>query len=306
MDLRRTRRRSVIERYNRTGYIFILPWVIGFAVLLLQPLIQTVQFSFSKVDITASGYTTDAVGWEHFFYAFREDASFPKLLANSVVSMLTDVPILLIFSFFAAVLLRKNFRGCRVVKGIFFITVIMSSGVFIQMQNETIAANTVQLSAAMNSAAGAASSLKSIDIGKYLVDAGISEEIVAYLAAPVEALFSVMTRSGIQIFIFLAGLSSISPALYEACSIEGATGWETFWMITFPMTSPLIVVNLIYSIVDSFMANDNQALQYIYSQAFDKLNYGYASALSWIYFAAVGLIIALATLVISKRVVYHT
>lgn len=306
MDLRRTRRRSVIERYNRTGYIFILPWVIGFAVLLLQPLIQTVQFSFSKVDITASGYTTDAVGWEHFFYAFREDASFPKLLANSVVSMLTDVPILLIFSFFAAVLLRKNFRGCRVVKGIFFITVIMSSGVFIQMQNETIAANTVQLSAAMNSAAGAASSLKSIDIGKYLVDAGISEEIVAYLAAPVEALFSVMTRSGIQIFIFLAGLSSISPALYEACSIEGATGWETFWMITFPMTSPLIVVNLIYSIVDSFMANDNQALQYIYSQAFDKLNYGYASALSWIYFAAVGLVIALATLVISKRVVYHT
>ncbi|MFR1433999.1 MAG: carbohydrate ABC transporter permease [Acutalibacteraceae bacterium] len=306
MDLRRTRRRSVIERYNRTGYIFILPWVIGFAVLLLQPLIQTVQFSFSEVDITASGYTTDAVGWEHFFYAFREDASFPKLLANSVVSMLTDVPILLIFSFFAAVLLRKNFRGCRVVKGIFFITVLMSSGVCIQMQNETIAANTVQLSAAMNSAAGAASSLKSIDIGKYLVDAGISEEIVAYLAAPVEALFSVMTRSGIQIFIFLAGLSSISPALYEACSIEGATGWETFWMITFPMTSPLIVVNLIYSIVDSFMANDNQALQYIYRQAFDKLNYGYASALSWIYFAAVGLIIALATLVISKRVVYHT
>ena len=67
MDLRRTRRRSVIERYNRTGYIFILPWVIGFAVLLLQPLIQTVQFSFSEVDITASGYTTDAVGWEHFF-----------------------------------------------------------------------------------------------------------------------------------------------------------------------------------------------------------------------------------------------
>lgn len=306
MHLRRTRRRSVIERYNRTGYIFILPWVIGFAVLLLKPLIQTVQFSFSEVNITASGYTTDAVGWEHFFYAFQEDASFPKLLANSVVSMLTDVPILLIFSFFAAVLLRQNFRGCRVVKAIFFITVIMSSGVFIQMQNETIATNTVQLSAAMESAAGATSSLKNIDIGQYLVDAGVSEKIVGYLAAPVDALFSVMTRSGIQIFIFLAGLSSISPALYEASSIEGATGWETFWMITFPMTSPLIVVNLIYSIVDSFMANDNQALQYIYGQAFDKLNYGYASALSWIYFAVVGLIIALATLIISKRVVYHT
>ena len=220
--------------------------------------------------------------------------------------MVVDVPILLIFSFFAAVLLRQNFRGCRVVKAIFFITVIMSSGVFIQMQNETIGVNTVQLDAAMNSSTGIMNSLHNVDIAGYLVEAGISESVVAYLTAPVDALFSVMTRSGIQIFIFLAGLSSISPVLYEACSIEGATGWETFWLITFPMTSPLIIVNLIYSIVDSFMANDNEALQFIYSQAFGKLEYGYASALSWIYFAVVGFIIALAALIISKRVVYHT
>ena len=306
MPHRLRKKASVIQRYNRTGYLFILPWVIGFVLLLLGPLIQTVQFSFSQLNITSGGYETQWVGLRHFLYAFQEDASFPKLLANAVVDMVVDVPILLIFSFFAAVLLRQNFRGCRVVKAIFFITVIMSSGVFIQMQNETIGVNTVQLDAAMNASTGIMNSLHNVDIAGYLVEAGISESVVAYLTAPVDALFSVMTRSGIQIFIFLAGLSSISPALYEACSIEGATGWETFWLITFPMTSPLIIVNLVYSIVDSFMANDNQALQFIYTQAFDKLEYGYASALSWIYFAVVGVIIALAALIISKRVVYHT
>ena len=115
-----------------------------------------------------------------------------------------------------------------------------------------------------------------------------------------------MTRSGIQIFIFLAGMSSISTALYEASSIEGATAWETFWLITFPMTSPLIIVNLIYSIVDSFMSADNATLNFIYEKAFNDMNYGYSSSLSWIYFLIIGAIIAISSLFISKKVVYHS
>ena len=299
------RRLSVTQRYNRMGYWFVLPWIIGFITLMLGPLLQAVQFALSEITIAPDGYQLQGVGFAHFLFAFREDAGFPKLLVNSLLSMLVDVPILLVFSFFAAVLLRKDFRGSRVIKGIFFITVIMSSGVFIQMQNETLATNTVQLDAAMHSSAGLFGGSE-MQIGDYLIEAGISESIITYLSAPVEALFSVMTRSGVQIFIFLAGLSSISPALYEACSMEGATGWETFWLITFPMTSPLIIVNLIYSIVDSFMASDNAVLRFVYDQAFSELDYGYASALSWIYFLAVAAIIGLAVWIISKRVVYHT
>ena len=299
------RRLSVTQRYNRMGYWFVLPWIIGFITLMLGPLLQAVQFALNEITIAPDGYQLQGVGFAHFLFAFREDAGFPKLLVNSLLSMLVDVPILLVFSFFAAVLLRKDFRGSRVIKGIFFITVIMSSGVFIQMQNETLATNTVQLDAAMHSSAGLFGGSE-MQIGDYLIEAGISESIITYLSAPVEALFSVMTRSGVQIFIFLAGLSSISPALYEACSMEGATGWETFWLITFPMTSPLIIVNLIYSIVDSFMASDNAVLRFVYDQAFSELDYGYASALSWIYFLAVAAIIGLAVWIISKRVVYHT
>lgn len=297
----RKRKPSVLQRYNRMGYWFVLPWVIGFLTLMLGPLLQTIRFATGELTITQTGYTIQDVGFSHFLYAFGEDANFPKLLANSLWDMVIDVPILLVFSFFAAVLLRRDFRGNKLVKGIFFITVIMSSGVFVQMQNETMNINTVQLNSAMS-----ANPAESISIGNYLIEAGLDESLVGYLATPVDALFSVMTRSGVQIFIFLAGLSSISPALYEACSMEGATGWETFWLITFPMTSPLIIVNLIYSIVDSFMSDDNAVLRFIHEQAFSDLDYGYASALSWIYFLAVAAIIGLAIWLISKYVVYHT
>ncbi len=303
MRERNKKRPSALARYDRAGYVFVLPWVLGFLVVMLEPLIRTVQFSFNDLHTSPAGYTLESVGAQHFLSAFTKDASFPKLLAESVLSMLTDVPILLTFSFFAAVLLREGFRGSRLAKGIFFLTVILSSGVFVRMQNETMATNSVQLSAAISSAASG--SEKAGGIAEYLIEAGIDERIVSYLQGPVDQLFSVMTRSGIQIFIFLAGMSGISPALYEACSIEGATGWETFWLITFPMTSPLIPVNLLYSVIDSFMAGDDPTLRYIYEQAFGKLEYGYASALSWVFFLVVGLLAALSTLLISRRVVYH-
>ena len=299
-------KKSVLKRYNRAGYVFVLPWVLGFLVLMLFPLIQTIRFSFSELSVGANGYELESVGWDNFIYAFHDDGSFPKILVDSIFDMLIDVPIILVFSFFVAVLLRDDFKGSRFVKGIFFITVIMSSGVFIVMQQETSEMNTAQISSAMNNSTGVVSTLNSIDLESYLIELGMSKSIVGYISAPVNTLFDMMTRSGIQIFIFLAGMSSISTALYEASSIEGATAWETFWLITFPMTSPLIIVNLIYSIVDSFMSADNATLNFIYEKAFNDMNYGYSSALSWIYFLIIGAIIAISSLFISKKVVYHS
>lgn len=113
-------------------------------------------------------------------------------------------------------------------------------------------------------------------------------------------------HSGIQIFIFLAGLNSISPSIYEACYMEGASGWEAFWKVTFPMVSPLIIVNVVYTVIDTFGSSLNASLNYINNTAFTKLNFGYASALSLIYFAVIGCILGLIMLVVSKRVFYQT
>ena len=105
--------------------------------------------------------------------------------------------------------------------------------------------------------------------------------------------------------IFLAGLQSISPAIYESCSIDGATGWETFWKITFPMISPMILVNAVYTIIDSFTTNQNTVMRFIdgiYTQSNGK---EISSAMSWMYFLIVILIVAIVAAIASAFVFYQ-
>lgn len=290
-----------LKRDNK-GYWFILPWFVGFIVFFLWPVIQTAINSFCEVNI---GKPSSWVGFKNFYDAFFVDSQFPIYLYESFINMIRDVPILLVSSLFVAVLLKKNFRGSKFVKGIFFLTVILSSGVFLKMQAETSTINTAQIGAVMNDASDTVVALKNINITDYLIEAGVNEKIVDYVLEAVSALFTIMTQSGVQIFIFLAGLNSISPSVYEACYIEGATAWEAFWKITFPLITPLILVNTVYTIVDSFTSYTNYTLTYIYERAFKEQVFGYSSALSWIYFLMIGIVLALIMLFMRKRVTYQ-
>jgi ABC-type sugar transport system permease subunit len=103
--------------------------------------------------------------------------------------------------------------------------------------------------------------------------------------------------------IFLAGLQSISPAIYEACDIEGATSWETFWKITFPMISPMILVNGVYTIIDSFTSEANVVMVYIAGKY--DLGREFATAMSWIYFTVVMLVIGLVAVIARSMVFYQ-
>jgi ABC-type sugar transport system permease subunit len=264
------------------------------------------MFSINTVKVSAKGYTMEFNGLLNFTNAFTKDEKFPRYLYDAVMKMITDLPILLIFSLFVAVLLHKKFIGCGLTKAIFFLTVILSSGVFLKMQAETMLVNNMQVNAAMQEGTGAIALLQGLNIEKYLLEAGIKPELIAYITTPVNRIFEVISKSGIQIFIFLAGLNSISHSIYEASYIEGATGWETFWKITFPIISPLILVNIVYTVIDSFTAYTNQALSYINRIGLKDLQLGYASALSWIYFLIIGGILGLMVYVVSKRVFYNT
>ena len=106
-------------------------------------------------------------------------------------------------------------------------------------------------------------------------------------------LVTVLWRSGVQILLFLAGLQSISPSLYEAARIDGATEWELFWKVTIPMISPMMLLNLVYTIVDSFTSLDNELLQYIRTAGFTNAEFQYSSALGWIYFAFIGVLVGI-------------
>ncbi len=290
------------------GLIFISPWLLGILLFFVNPIVRTVQFSFSDIiiDKEGGGYSTVFIGIRNFYEAFRGDIEFPKRLLASLIQMVTEVPIILIFSFFVAVLLKDRFRGSTTVKTIFFLTVVLSSGVFLRMQAESAGANSIVIGGAAQSLGGVMAKMSTFDIQAFLYQIGLSENIIHYIVEPINNLYLLMTRSGIQIFIFLAGLHSISPSLYEACHIEGATGWEAFWKVTFPMVSPLILVNTVYTVIDSFTSYTNTTIDYIWNTAFGtSVRFAYSSALSLIYFVIVGVALAVISAAVSRKVFYQ-
>ena len=113
-----------------------------------------------------------------------------------------------------------------------------------------------------------------------------------YVATAINNIYDIVNRSGVQMLIFLAGLQSIDPKIYESCQIDGATSWEMFWKITFPMISPMILVNAVYTIIDSFTAGSNQVMQFIATVYQRPDGNVVSAAMSWMYFLIVMLIIA--------------
>jgi ABC-type sugar transport system permease subunit len=151
----------------------------------------------------------------------------------------------------------------------------------------------------------AAEIVSAIDIEILFQGMKVGTELVSYVATMINNIYDIVNRSGVQMLIFLAGLQSISPAIYESCSIDGATGWETFWKITFPMISPMILVNSVYTIIDSFTTNQNTVMRFIdgvYTQSNGK---EISSAMSWMYFLIVILIVAIVAAIASAFVFYQ-
>lgn len=251
------------------------------------------------------GYSLEPVGFNNFIYALRSDAEFPIALFSSLLHLLSDVPFILAFSFFIAVVINQNFKGSHTVKLIFFLTVILSTGAFQALQMQTSAMQSSQLTSVLKENDSISGIMSSIQVEKYMTEIGLPKQWVGYLTAPMMRLFSILSNSGIQIFIFLAALKTIAPSLYESSKIEGATGWESFWMITFPMVSPMIVINVVYTVIDSFFSSSNETLNYVQRVIFKSIKFGYGSALAWIYFLVISIILAFVIFVISKKVFYY-
>ncbi|HAL74291.1 MAG TPA: sugar ABC transporter permease [Clostridiales bacterium] len=299
------RKQMLVTRRNRYGYLFVAPFAIGLILFILLPIIQSIVFSLSDLNLTLTGYELDFAGLKSYNRALFIDANIRRLIVNALIQTFTDLPVILAFSFFAALLLKNPFPGRSLARAIFFLPVIMVSGVIasIDSANLTLATmmnrNTADL---INGTSGSFSANKMI---LSLFNDAIPATILAFLGRAVDGIFDVIMASGLQIIIFIGGLNTISASIYEASSIEGATAWESFWKITFPIMGPYLLLNTIYTIIDSFINIKNPLILTIQNYLLSFSEFSFGSAISWIYFGLVLMIIGIAMAILSKRVFYY-
>ena len=269
-----------------TGFMFVLPWFIGFLLFFAIPCFQSLRFSFSSVAVFEN-YACTWVGVDNYAKILVGGASFMQALTETLIDLAVNVPVVLIFSLFVAVLLNRKFVGRGLVRAIFFLPVIVTTGVVMTTFNSTSDANAVLEGEVNNGVL-----FQVADATEFLTQLGLNETLTEYMTMIADRIFNVVWDSGIQILLFLAALQGISPSLYEASDVEGATAWETFWLITFPNVAPIILVNIVYTIVDTFSSTDNAVMKHI-DTLIKSFTYGPAAAASWTFFIVVIAIIGL-------------
>ena len=302
---RNLRRRNAI-----TGYLFISPFIIGFLVFLVKPMIESFRMSLSKVIIAASqkeggnGFIMERITtWKesNYYRAFFYDPDYKNRLVDSLKNMAIQVPAIIVFSFFIALLLNQEFKGRGFVRAIFFLPVILSSGVIVGLEyNNTLMSGMKDIIAESGEGFSITASLETI-----LRTTGIGGKILDPVFRIIEGVYDVAIASGIQIIIFISGLQTVSTSMYEAAKIEGCTAWESFWKITFPLVSSMILVNLVYTTVDFLMRTDNQVMDLITLKVNPQMEYGLSAAMAWSYFGIVAAVLGILSAIISKKVYYY-
>ncbi len=303
---RKKKRLSLTARRSVYGYLFILPWLVGFGVFYLRSLIMSFQFSLSELTVNpGGGYTLDFVGFDNFIYAFRVHGTFKQVLTTSIGNMLIDVPLITFFSLFMAILLNNKFKGRTLVRAIFFLPVILNSGAITDAMDlaRTMMSGGISSSSA-EMAEAAASTGVSLDYYIQMFAAlGLPDMIIEYVAGAVGRISDIINASGVQIIIFIAALQSIPGSMYEVAKIEGATAYETFWKVTFPMVMPHILTNVVYTVVDNFAVSE--VVDLAYKTAFTDNNYGLSSVMSIVSTLVTCLILVLVCRFIQKRTFYY-
>lgn len=254
---------TIKTRRSLEGIMFVSPWIIGSLLFFIFPLITSIRLSFSELTSMA-GFEMEWVGLDNYRYLFEKSTTYiPNFLAQ-VKDTVINTPITLVFSLIIAMLVNRDIKGKGFFRTVFFLPVLLGTGYVMQQ-------------------------LLSVDMnGVITIPTGILQAMGATFAEIVTAFLSritvVLWKSGVQIILFLAGLQGISSSLYEASRVDGATEWENFWKITLPLVSPIILLNFVYTMIDSFTDSSNQIMSDI-EHCFENGALARGAAMGWFYFA---------------------
>ncbi|MBE6671672.1 MAG: sugar ABC transporter permease [Ruminococcaceae bacterium] len=293
---------SLDRRKSRSGWLFVLPFIIGFVFIYFPMLFSSLKLTFVQAD--------GVVGFQNYhdalFAVKVNNSTFLQVLVEGLGQMIFDIPAIIIFSLFMAILLNQKMAGRALFRAIFFVPVILSTGIMEQISAQNAISDAV--GEGMNTGAeeenASSQIVSSLDIATLFANMKIGTGLADLVSEWINNIFNIVNRSGVQMLIFLAGLQSISPAIYESCQIDGASAWETFWKITFPMISPMILVNAVYTVIDSFTGESNLVMSFINSSG-AMITEGVRSAMAWMYFLVVILIVLAVAGICSVFVFYQ-
>lgn len=295
--------KSYERRKKLAGLVYVSPFIIGFIFLFLSPLAMYFSMGFSRLEYSGAGVKLTYIGLQNFKEIFLVQEGFLKKLMESLSDIAITLPSILLLSLFLANILNQKFHGRTIARAIFFIPVVIASGVAAVYQKDSL--TTASFSALVNTVGTSGDALNISKMLTSMFNISANTGLYGILSDLVNKIYTITVGSGIQILIFLAGLQNISKSLYEASSIEGATSWENFWKITFPMMTPLIMVNAVYTVVDVMGGTSNGLINSLYELSIMQSKYGISSAMGTIYFLTIFLIIGLIMFLLSRIVFYE-
>jgi len=295
---------SLKNKRSLVGYGFISPFLIGMLLIFGPSVIKAVMFSLNDIVMDpAGGYELVWAGFKYYSESLDDPWFYPQLL-NTFWRLVYNVPLVIAFSFFIAAILNKDFKGRTFVRAILFLPVVISAGILARVDSAGALTEFSQSSQVSDAVAA-------IDITNVIVDLGIPNGIVNVITTSIARIYEVITSSGVQILIFLAAMQSISPSLYEASTMEGATGWENFWKITFPMLSPYILTCTVYTVIDLVSSFKSPVMEVIQSISEGNasgnvyVQYSSSIAMSFIFFGVAALVLLVVAFLVSRLVFYY-
>jgi multiple sugar transport system permease protein len=269
---------------NLAGYAFISPWLIGFIIFTVFPMLMALYFSFTKYDVLS---TPEWIGLENYKTMFTSDDRFRLALGVTFKYVFTAIPLRLIFALFVAMLFVKNRKLVPLYRTVYYLPSIIGGSVAVAVMWRQL----FGVNGALN---GVLSSL------------GLLDKQISWIGNPNTALWTLVLLAvwqfGSPMLIFLAGLKQIPSSYYESASIDGANGIQQFTKITLPMLTPIIFFNLVMQIISGFMAFTESYIitqggpfdrtlfyaLYLFQQGFQFYNMGYACALAWVLLLIMG------------------
>lgn len=274
------KKRGIESLKSKYGMLFVLPWTLGIIFFVLIPIVQSISYSYSKISTDEYGIVQNFRGIKNYIYIVSEDPNFLSYLTSSILKLLYSLPAILVISIMIGIILNGKFRGRTFFRSLYFLPVIIATGVV--MEWIMLCANP-----SLDTAGGSATS-EIINITQITEALGLTGPLVEFFQTAISEIFTLVWSSGIQIILVIAGLQSIPDSLYEVSKVEGATKWEEFWLVTFPMLSRITLLVIIFTFVELITDKTNEVMSYIYN-LMTSLNYDESSAMLWMYLGASGL-----------------